>query len=141
MLSAGTALASSRKPPCGVFGHVLFPQDKEGFGSITSHEENGFVFSRSHCPPLTRTNKAIYGIILYHFIQLKNCVIGKCYTSSPYTCPFIGVCRRWAQSPPVVGLPCSNVSKGLDETPQCEARGGSLAVRGKRSVYGLRFPK
>jgi len=26
---------------------VLFPQDKEGYGSIASHEENGFVFSRS----------------------------------------------------------------------------------------------
>src|SRR5690625_2786936 len=61
---------------------------------------------RSRRPPLTRTGKAIYGTILYHFIQLKNCVIGKCYTSSPYTCPFIGVCRRWAQSPPLVGLPC-----------------------------------
>src|SRR5699024_1029297 len=31
----------------GVFRHVLFPQDKEGYGSIASHEENGFVFSRS----------------------------------------------------------------------------------------------
>src|SRR5699024_318471 len=26
-LSAGTALASSRKPLCGVFGHALFPQE------------------------------------------------------------------------------------------------------------------
>src|SRR5699024_4164136 len=26
MLSAGTASVSSRKPLCGVFGHVLFPQ-------------------------------------------------------------------------------------------------------------------
>src|SRR5690625_3229095 len=42
---------------------------------------------------------------LCHFIQLNICVIGKCYTSSPYTCPFIGVCRRWAQSPSLVGLP------------------------------------
>jgi len=25
----------------------LFPQDKEDFGSVTSHEENWFVFSRS----------------------------------------------------------------------------------------------
>src|SRR5690625_4584104 len=55
---------------------------------------------------LIRTSKAIYGSFLCHLIQLKNCVIGKCYTSSPYTCPFIGVCRRWAQSPPLVGLPC-----------------------------------
>jgi len=27
LLSAGTASASSRKPLCGVFGHVLFPQE------------------------------------------------------------------------------------------------------------------
>src|SRR5690625_617027 len=47
LLSAGTASASSRNPLCGVFRHVLFPQDKEDFGSVTSHEENGFVFSRS----------------------------------------------------------------------------------------------
>src|SRR5699024_10172329 len=32
---------------CRVFRHVLFPQDKEGFDSIASHEENWFVFSRS----------------------------------------------------------------------------------------------
>src|SRR5699024_4650593 len=59
MLSAGTALASSRRPLCGIFGHVLFPQDKEGFGSITSHEENCFVFSRSHRPSLTRTSDMV----------------------------------------------------------------------------------
>src|SRR5690625_1805110 len=47
LLSAGTASASSRNPLCGVFRHVLFPQDKEDFGRVTSHEENGFVFSRS----------------------------------------------------------------------------------------------
>jgi len=29
---------------------LLFPQDKEGFGSITSHEENWFLFSRSRLP-------------------------------------------------------------------------------------------
>src|SRR5690625_1096965 len=63
----------SLKQFCGVFGHVLFPQmfsvgrviamvfdgsssaqsqtqDKEGYGSIASHEENGFVFSRSQRP-------------------------------------------------------------------------------------------
>src|SRR5699024_794957 len=85
---------------------------------FASHEENRFVFSRSHRPPLTRTGKAIDGKILYHFIQLKNCVIGKCYTSSPYTCPFIGVCRRWAHSPLLVGLPCYNGRKGIDETPE-----------------------
>src|SRR5690625_528105 len=27
--------------------NLLFPQDKEDFGSVTSHEENWFVFSRS----------------------------------------------------------------------------------------------
>src|SRR5690625_3889071 len=37
----------SLKQFCGVFRHVLFPQDKEGCGSIASHEENWFVFSRS----------------------------------------------------------------------------------------------
>src|SRR5699024_11729189 len=42
---------------CGVFRLVLFPQDKEGLGSFTSHEENCFVFLRSHHPPLTRTMK------------------------------------------------------------------------------------
>src|SRR5699024_2252937 len=76
VLSAGTASASSRKPLSGVFRHVLFPQDKEDFGSVTSHEENWFVFSRSHRPPLTRTGKAIYR---------KNSVINKRYTSNPYT--------------------------------------------------------
>jgi len=34
LLSAGTASASSRNPLCGVFRHVLFPQDKEGYGSF-----------------------------------------------------------------------------------------------------------
>src|SRR5699024_11101509 len=43
----------------------------------------------------------------------------KRYTSSPYTCPFVGVCRRWAQSPPLVGLPYFNGRKGIDETPKC----------------------
>jgi len=39
---------------------------------------------RSHRPPLTRTGKAIYGRT-FSLHQLKNCVIGKRYTSSPYT--------------------------------------------------------
>src|SRR5699024_2365603 len=77
---------------------------------------------RSHRPPLTRTGKVIYGRFLCHLIQLKNCVIGKCLPAA----------RIHEDS-------CG--SKGLDETPQCEARGGSLAARGKRSVYGLRLPK
>src|SRR5690625_4933559 len=34
LLSADTASASSRNPLCGVFRHVLFPQDKEGYGSF-----------------------------------------------------------------------------------------------------------
>jgi len=36
---------------CGYSSHqkalLLLPQDKKGYGSITSHEENWFVFSRS----------------------------------------------------------------------------------------------
>jgi hypothetical protein len=28
-------------------GFSHFPQDKESFGSVTSHEENAFAFSRS----------------------------------------------------------------------------------------------
>ena len=71
---------------------------------------------------LIRTGKAIYGRFLCHLNQLKNCVIGKCLPAA----------RIHEDS-------CG--SKGLDETPQCEARGGSLAARGKRSVYGLRLPK
>src|SRR5690625_4619448 len=51
---------------------------------------------RSHRPPLTRTGKAIYGRILYHFIQLKNSVVGKRYTSSPYTRRLL----RETQQPP-----------------------------------------
>src|SRR5699024_8207595 len=34
---------------------LLFPQDKEGSGSITSHEENRFVFSRSRRLPFQST--------------------------------------------------------------------------------------
>src|SRR5690625_3804967 len=34
LLSAGTASASSRNPLCGVFRHVLFPQDKEYYDSF-----------------------------------------------------------------------------------------------------------
>src|SRR5690625_3957166 len=55
---------------------------------------------RSHRPPLTRTGKAIYGRILYHFIQLKKSVVGKRYTSS----------RIHEDS-------CGR--RGIDETPQC----------------------
>src|SRR5699024_7010845 len=137
MLSAGTALASlPRQGVCrrcpqrpvlvglpysssaGSLDTCDFRRTRNATTAFASHEENWFVFSRSHRPPLTRTGKAIDGKILYHFIQLKNCVIGKCYTSSPYTCPFIGVCRRWAQSPLLVGLPCYNGRKGIDETPE-----------------------
>src|SRR5699024_1859243 len=120
-------------PLCGVFGHVLFPQM--------------FSVGRVIADPgvtalLIRTGKAIYGRILCHLIQLKNCVIGKCYTSSPYTRRLLEkenrfFCVRCFSKK--LSLSCG--SKGLDETPQCEARGGSLAALGKRSVYGLRLPK
>src|SRR5699024_1585023 len=47
------------EPPCashyGVSRLMLFPQDKEGSGSITSHEENRFVFSRSRRLPFQST--------------------------------------------------------------------------------------
>src|SRR5699024_4311785 len=60
MLSAGTASASSRKPLCGVFRHVLFPRTRKATTAFASHEENWFVFSRSHHLPLTRTMKWLY---------------------------------------------------------------------------------
>src|SRR5699024_7823973 len=53
--------------------------------SLSAGSSDTCYSRRSHRPPLIRTGKAINGKILYHFIQLKNCVIGKCYTSSPYT--------------------------------------------------------
>src|SRR5699024_9541673 len=103
---------------------------------------------RTHAIPagvtalLIRTGKAIYGRILCHLIQLKNCVIGKCYTSSPYTRRLLEKEKRFfcvRCFSKKLSLSCGR--KGLDETPQCEARGGSLAARGKRSVYGLQLPK
>src|SRR5690625_334935 len=84
MLSAGTAVASSRKPLCGVFGHVLFPQDKKCYDSFCIARRKLVCIFEESPPSLTRTGKVIYERILCHFIQLMNC-IGKCYTSSPYT--------------------------------------------------------
>src|SRR5690625_3245823 len=47
----GTALTRPIENICDYSPHrkpwPLFPQDKECFGSFTSHEENWFVFSRS----------------------------------------------------------------------------------------------
>ncbi|WP_382394033.1 hypothetical protein [Lentibacillus juripiscarius] len=43
--TAGTASASvAENRRCGVFRHVLFPQDKESYVSDTSHEEKVLFF-------------------------------------------------------------------------------------------------
>src|SRR5699024_6246086 len=116
------------------FGHVLFPQ-MFSVGRVSAETGVNAL--------LIRTGKAIYGRFLCHLIQLKNCVIGsQMLTSSQYTRRLLEYeillfCVRSFSKK--ISLSCG--SKGLDETPQCEARGGSLAARGKRSVYGLRLPK
>src|SRR5699024_5286858 len=132
MLSAGTALASSRRPLCGIFGHVLFPQDKEGFGSITSHEENCFVFSRSHRPPLTRTGK-INGKILL----LANAIPAtRIHEDSLKKKTAFSACDVSQRS-----FPCLAGGKASVGPRSALARGGPPAARGKRSVYGVRLPK
>src|SRR5699024_11511209 len=93
---------------------------RKASAAFASHEENWFVFSRSHRPPLTRTGKAIYGRILYYFIQLKNSVIGKRYTSSPYTRRLLEkethfFCVRCFSRK--LSLSCGR--KGLGGTPEC----------------------
>src|SRR5699024_1104664 len=84
MLSAGTALASLPwQRVCRRCSQrtVLVDLPLSSFaGSSDTCYSRG-----SHRPSLTRTGKAIYGRIICHFFQLKNCVIGKRYTSSPYT--------------------------------------------------------
>src|SRR5699024_7917541 len=94
----------------GVFRHVLFPQDKEGFGSITSHEENCFVYTRSHRPPLTRPDK----------INGKKSVISTRYPSNPYTRRLLEkenrfFCVRCFSKE--LSLSCGR--KGIGGTPQC----------------------
>src|SRR5690625_1140934 len=42
-----TLSSTSRNPLCGVSSSSLFPLDKEGFVSDTSHAENRPLFSRS----------------------------------------------------------------------------------------------
>src|SRR5699024_1734305 len=71
MLSAGTASVSSRKPLCGVFGHVLFPQmfsvgrviADPGQGRLRQllhrTKKIGLYFTRSHRPSLTRTSDVV----------------------------------------------------------------------------------
>src|SRR5690625_644288 len=102
---------------------------------------------------LIRTGKAIYGRFLCHLIQLKNCVIGKClpaariHEDSLKKKTAFSACDVSQRSFPcpaganLFGGTSKRSPKGLDETPQCEVRGGSLAARGKRSVYGLWLPK
>jgi len=45
MLSAGMASASSRKPLCGVFGLMLFPQFFTSAGKATAEDPRRVVFS------------------------------------------------------------------------------------------------
>src|SRR5690625_2939253 len=61
--------------------------NKEVYSSSTlSAGSSDTCYSRrSHRPPLTRTSKTIFGTILCHYVQLKNFIISKRYTSSPYT--------------------------------------------------------
>jgi hypothetical protein len=48
MLSAGRAVSPLRYAPLGVSPVQLVPQDKEGFDSFASHEENvNFIFEES----------------------------------------------------------------------------------------------
>src|SRR5690625_4575102 len=76
LLSAGTASASSRNPLCGVFRKPLFPQDKERYGSMTSHEENWFVFSRSQrssAPNNHRNSESeLYSTVAKHHVSEGN---------------------------------------------------------------------
>src|SRR5690606_10148140 len=72
-LSAGPASASSRKVRlCGVFGHVLFPQDKEGFGSINiARRKWFFIFEES-------TYSACASLVFYLKVANNYCVRNKC---------------------------------------------------------------
>jgi len=87
---------------------MLFPQDKEDCDSVTSHEENWSVFSRSRRLPFQSTRIAFYTM----WNHLRDSV------SQQLEWNMRDSCGR----------------KGLDETPQSIARGGLLAARGKR-VY------
>src|SRR5699024_5415550 len=79
---------------CGVFRHVLFPQDKEGYGSITSHEENCFVFLRSHHPPLTRTNEVVDANFCTRTTIANGANGSKCKTSGGNTRRLLGEKRH-----------------------------------------------
>src|SRR5699024_1649927 len=91
---------------------------------------------RSPRPPLTQTGKAIDGKILYHFIQLKNCVIGKCYTSSPYTRRLLEKEKRFfcvRCFSKKLSLSCGR--KGIDETPPCDKHEEAQQPPAESEVY------
>src|SRR5690625_3432535 len=65
------------EPPCashsGVSRLMLFPQDKEGSVSITSHEENWSVFSRSRRLPFQSTVECFeQRKMVYLIVQIIN---------------------------------------------------------------------
>src|SRR5690625_4290830 len=60
---------------CGVSSRPFIPQDKEGFGSDTSHAEKAaFFFKESHaCTPSNRWKypKQLTSLMLNAFVQLR----------------------------------------------------------------------
>lgn len=60
---------------CGVSSRPFIPQDKEGFGSDTSHAEKAaFFFKESHaCTPINRWkySKQLTSFMLNAFVQLR----------------------------------------------------------------------
>src|SRR5699024_2893954 len=60
---------------CGVSSRPFIPQDKEGFGSDTSHAEKAvFFFKESHaCTPSNRWkySKQLTSLMLNAFVQLR----------------------------------------------------------------------
>src|SRR5699024_2696347 len=116
---------------CGVFRHVLglrtarpienlcSRRTRKATTAFASHEENGFVFSRSHHPPLTRTMKGLYA----DFCTRTTIANGsKCNTSGGNTRRLLEKEKRF------ISVRCFSKKlslswgrKGLGETPQCDS--------------------